>query len=222
MRAPTPVSCYPTPSPSPANEYHGPSSSSFRQSFSSQDHNPCPAERSHFLNTYLAAPTAAFQTPSQLLVPIHLHSRDIDGLNEDAFTSTLVHFAGHPSFSRSKTQNSVTEGLNQRKAYFRAVSDNVGFDITDPDTITSHDKKRCYLECLEEYVQWLHEQFRLVGQVPPPLERVSTYRGLKSRSIRTMLVHKQGVVSKLNRQKVQEVQKFMAMQEEFLQSRKGL
>lgn len=52
------------------------------------------------------------------------------------------------------------------------------------DTITSHDKKRCYLECLEEYVQWMHEQLRLVGQEPIQVERVSSYRGLKSRSIR--------------------------------------
>ena len=41
------------------------------------------------------------------------------------------------------------------------------------DTITSHDKKRSYLECLEEYVQWLHEQIRLIGYEPVPLERIS-------------------------------------------------
>lgn len=58
------------------------------------------------------------------------------------------------------------------------------FHATYSDTITSHDKKRCYLECLEEYVQWMHDQLRLVGQEPIQVERVSSYRGLKSRSIR--------------------------------------
>lgn len=52
------------------------------------------------------------------------------------------------------------------------------------DTIKSHDKKRSYLECIEQYVQWLHEQIRLVGHEPAPFERVPTYRGLNSRSMR--------------------------------------
>ena len=56
--------------------------------------------------------------------------------------------------------------------------------LSSSDTITSHDKKRSYLECLEEYVPWLHEQIHLVGQKPLPLERISTYRGLKNRSLR--------------------------------------
>lgn len=59
------------------------------------------------------------------------------------------------------------------------------------DTISSHEKKRHYLECLEQYVLYLHEQLRLVQAAPLPLERVSTYRGLSSRSIRTLLVHMQ-------------------------------
>jgi hypothetical protein len=58
----------------------------------------------------------------------------------------------------------------------------------DSDTISSHDKKRYYLECLEQYITYLHEQLRLVGHEPVALERVSTYRGLTSRSIRVFLV----------------------------------
>lgn len=95
----------------------------------------------------------------------------------------------------------------QRKAYFRRVAEAVGFPPTDPlvyfitrcilsllmiryrDTITSHDKKRSYLECLEQYVQWLHEQIRLVGREPLPLERVQQYRGPSSRSIRVRFEH---------------------------------
>src|SRR5438445_594841 len=32
------------------------------------------------------------------------------------------------------------------------------------DTISSHEKKRHYLECIEQYILYLHEQFDLVGQ----------------------------------------------------------
>lgn len=58
------------------------------------------------------------------------------------------------------------------------------FQMFRSDTISSHDKKRYYLECLEQYITYLHDQLRLVGHEPTPLERVSTYRGLTSRSIR--------------------------------------
>lgn len=57
--------------------------------------------------------------------------------------------------------------------------------------MTSHDKKRNYLECIEQYVQWLHDQIRLVGYEPVPFNRVSTEcvyepsaRGMSTRSIR--------------------------------------
>lgn len=58
------------------------------------------------------------------------------------------------------------------------------FKMFRSDTISSHDKKRYYLECLEQYITYLHDQLRLVGHEPTQLERVSTYRGLTSRSIR--------------------------------------
>ncbi|EPQ60758.1 hypothetical protein GLOTRDRAFT_124506 [Gloeophyllum trabeum ATCC 11539] len=96
----------------------------------------------------------------------------------------------------------------QRKARQRVVAENVGFVPTDPDTISSHDKKRHYLECLEQYVLYLHEQFRLLGQEPVQLERVSTYRGLSSRSIRTLLVHMQEQLRKHHDRTLEEEQIF--------------
>lgn len=65
------------------------------------------------------------------------------------------------------------------------------------DTISSHDKKRYYLECLEQYITFLHEQLRLVGHEPVALERVSTYRGLTSRSIRVFSDTLKAVVTHL-------------------------
>ncbi|EKM61183.1 uncharacterized protein PHACADRAFT_190331 [Phanerochaete carnosa HHB-10118-sp] len=73
---------------------------------------------------------------------------------------------------------------NLRKGYFRSVADNVGFQPTDPDTVTSHDKKRHYLECLEQYILWLHDQIGLAGHAPSRLERIDSYRGLNSPTIR--------------------------------------
>lgn len=51
---------------------------------------------------------------------------------------------------------------------------------------------------MEHYVLYLHEQLRLVHTPPLALERVSTYRGLSSRSIRTLLVHMQSVNKNLH------------------------
>ncbi|KAJ7487671.1 hypothetical protein B0H11DRAFT_1105014 [Mycena galericulata] len=63
-----------------------------------------------------------------------------------------------------------------------------GFVPSDPDDLSSHEKKRLYLSCLENYVQYLHQLFASINVVPHPLERVSNYR-LTSRSMRTILLH---------------------------------
>ncbi|KIL70767.1 hypothetical protein M378DRAFT_155704 [Amanita muscaria Koide BX008] len=52
------------------------------------------------------------------------------------------------------------------------------------ESISSHEKKRQYLECLEYYVMFLQQQLSLVGAEPVLLERVPQYRGLNNRSIR--------------------------------------
>lgn len=57
-------------------------------------------------------------------------------------------------------------------------------NIYTSDRMSAHEKKRYYLEALEQYVIYVHEQLRLVNTEPVPLERVSTYRGMNSRSIR--------------------------------------
>jgi len=84
------------------------------------------------------------------------------------------------------------------------------------DTISSHDKKRYYLECLEQYITFLHEQLRLVGHEPVALERVSTYRGLTSRSIRTMLVNTQNVLRKTHEETIAEEKNFLNLRDEVL------
>ena len=57
--------------------------------------------------------------------------------------------------------------------------------IPPSDGISSHEKKRHYLECLEQYVMFLHQQLLQVGLQPIPLERsISNSRGMTSKSIR--------------------------------------
>lgn len=53
---------------------------------------------------------------------------------------------------------------------------------------------------------YLHEQLRLVNTAPLDLERVSTYRGLSSRSIRTLLVHMQNTNRRLHENTLEEEQ----------------
>ncbi|KAF8807475.1 hypothetical protein BYT27DRAFT_7189545 [Phlegmacium glaucopus] len=100
-----------------------------------------------------------------------------------------------------------------RKARRRAMAKSVGFIPTDPDTISSHEKKRHYLECLEQYVMYLHQQLELVGSQPIPLERVANYRGLSSRSIRTLLVHMENTTRRLHLRTLDEEQRFIALRD---------
>lgn len=86
--------------------------------------------------------------------------------------------------------------------------------------MSAHEKKRYYLEALEQYVIYLHDQLRLVHTEPLPLQRVATYPGMSSRSIRvylffsyldpeltftqTLLVHMEDSARNLNLQVVTE------------------
>ncbi|PBK77258.1 hypothetical protein ARMSODRAFT_1012436 [Armillaria solidipes] len=100
-----------------------------------------------------------------------------------------------------------------RRARSRAMAKSVGFTPTDPDSISSHEKKRHYLECLERYVIYLHEQLNLIGTQPVALERVSNYRGLSSRSIRTLLVHMKNTTRNLNLQRMTEEYRFLSLRD---------
>jgi len=121
------------------------------------------------LQVYANVPRETFPTPSELLNKATSKQKSI----------------GASAKAGRKTEKKVE---TQRRALQRVLQESIGFSPTDPDTISSHDKKRYYLECLEQYITYLHEQLRLVGHEPVPLERVSTYRGLTSRSIRVTIV----------------------------------
>ncbi|KAH9837099.1 uncharacterized protein C8Q71DRAFT_585337 [Rhodofomes roseus] len=185
---------------------------------------PVTAEQSP-LEYYGNATQVMFPTPSELLT--ELSARDVAGTGGEPSRKASVSGPSAPqvnvpaaSVKVSKIKESVdaapvpakAQPETQRKAYFRRVAEAVGFNPTDPDSITSHDKKRSYLECLEQYVQWLHEQTRLVGREPVALERVQQYRGPSSRSIRTLLVHMQDEVRELHQQMVEDERAYMDLQ----------
>jgi hypothetical protein len=169
-----------------------PESSALREN--TYNHGTIPDQKHSVLNdepdllqVYANVPRETFPTPSELLNKATSKQKSV---------STSIK-PGRKAEKKVETQ---------RKALQRVLQESIGFSPTDPyvpsdcwqfvvthtffgsDTISSHDKKRYYLECLEQYITYLHEQLRLVGHEPVALERVSTYRGLTSRSIRVFLV----------------------------------
>ncbi|KAK7463646.1 hypothetical protein VKT23_005587 [Stygiomarasmius scandens] len=87
----------------------------------------------------------------------------------------------------------------------------------ETDSISSHEKKRQYLECLEQYVIYLHDQLNLIGVEPIALERVHEHKGLNSQSIRTLLVHMENTNRKLNATVLEEEQRFINLRDAYLQ-----
>ncbi|KAK0198407.1 hypothetical protein F5146DRAFT_89140 [Armillaria mellea] len=145
-----------------------------------------------FINFYNTNPSdlplLTFPTPSELL-------------NDQPSTVSEPHDSGSDKIDTA------------RRARSRAMAKSVGFTPTDPDSISSHEKKRHYLECLERYVIYLHEQLNLTGTQPVALERVSNYRGLSSRSIRTLLVHMKNTTRNLNLQRTTEEYRFLSLRD---------
>ncbi|KAI0788587.1 hypothetical protein C8Q75DRAFT_892590 [Abortiporus biennis] len=168
------------------------------------------------LDMYATAPQVPFPTPADLLTARHV----VPTATSPGSSSELEPESSCTKIEErraSLTQRYDRKPENQRKAQFRAVATNVGFEPTDPDTITSHDKKRHYLESLEKYVIWLHDYCQMVGVSPPSIEaeRVTTYPGLDIRSIRTLLIHKQNETREINEDIRKKEEKFMRLQADF-------
>lgn len=54
--------------------------------------------------------------------------------------------------------------------------------------LSAHQKKRSYIECLENYVQYLHQQLRLIGHEPAAPELVHPGT-LTLRSMQTVMAY---------------------------------
>ncbi|EGN92248.1 hypothetical protein SERLA73DRAFT_191362 [Serpula lacrymans var. lacrymans S7.3] len=157
-------------------------------------------------------PQVLFPTPSELLGGISSHQHtQLQQQPDDHLEHNDWPDPANAAVRRKRQgpDQSERKSESQRKTRQRAMAEELGFTATDPDTISSHDKKRHYLECLEHYVMYLHEQLRLVGTEPFAFERVSSYRGLGSRSIRTLLVHMQNNVKALHLQTLDQERVFL-------------
>ncbi|KAG6879716.1 hypothetical protein C0992_012564 [Termitomyces sp. T32_za158] len=157
-------------------------------------------------------------------------------------SAMLTELSAHPRPPSLMVQTSEPKNETARKARRRAMAQTIGFEPTDPyvlpfslnsilissssDVISSHEKKRHYLECLEYYVTYLHQQLSLVGYEPVRLERPTTStRGMSSQSIRvnnfvtfqflrivddplqTLLVHMEHLTRRLNQEMLVEEQR---------------
>ncbi|ESK87884.1 proline-rich protein [Moniliophthora roreri MCA 2997] len=135
--------------------------------------------------------TNTFPTPSELLSELN---------------STAANDAATPKSDYSG--NGVQQTFQRHPP---RLPTNHSFTLPVQDPISSHEKKRQLLECLEQYVLYLHEQLSLLGAQPASLERVSTYRGLSSRSVRTLLVHMENTNKKLNLKIMAEEERFLRL-----------
>ncbi|KAL1670629.1 hypothetical protein GGF50DRAFT_109063 [Schizophyllum commune] len=180
---------------------------SFASSGSPTSALPSPSRSMHSKSSEIYGGGRDGASPPQLL------RRESDTLSSPSSSTssspTSATFSS-PSLSMSGSAGTAAERKAQRKARRDATQAlNVGLAPSNPEALSSHEKKRYYLESLEQYVMYLHEQLKLVGTEPVPLERVSTYRGLSSRSIRTLLVHMRNGVGKLSLRTESEEQKFI-------------
>ncbi|KAF9056239.1 hypothetical protein BJ165DRAFT_1431933 [Panaeolus papilionaceus] len=126
----------------------------------------------------------------------------------------LTDMANSPdSLSSNSSGESWGSSSSANKARRRVVAESIGFDSTDPDTITSHDKKRHYLECLESYISFLNSYFESIGAPIPPLTRFEHQKELDNRSIRTLLVYMTHRAEELCLSKEREEKRWLQLKE---------
>lgn len=163
-----------------------------------------------------------FQTPSELMAQLCASddSRAGTGYSETIDTALRSTFSASPEAKDDSTTPEASETANTRpNSRVSQSSSSISILPDAPpanDHISSHEKKRHYLETLEQYVQYLRHQFQLLGATPVPLRRVDSYRGLNSRSIRTLLVHMENSNKKLAQKTVAEERRFLALRDEVL------
>ncbi|KAI0712615.1 hypothetical protein C8Q76DRAFT_694135 [Earliella scabrosa] len=128
------------------------------------------------------------------------HGCDVNPVDTNAFDVGLHGTAAQGPGRGTKRKRAPTDddGGGRRKRRLQGSSAFVGFPVTDPDHIPPHDRKRTYLESLEEYTVWLEDQIRTAGLVPVSMERISTFQELKARTVRTIIFHQEEVLRQLH------------------------
>ena len=135
LHAPVPVSNYTTLLSPSADDAAGTTHQyppSLNSATPPEDCKPVPAEQENPLDVYLDAPQVLFPTPSELLTDLNTRERGTSSDGESAAKTPSKEDTNSALGKRKREVVEKPENLNQRKAYFKAVSDNVGFTITDP------------------------------------------------------------------------------------------
>ncbi len=129
-----------------------------------------------------STPTQTFPTPSELLIEL-AGNKLVDPTTR--YSNRNVNDLPRRARRRPVNRNlGFISGDSSVFSFCRMTALNNNNIVFCRETISSHEKKRHYLECLEHYVLYLHQQLKLVGAEPVPLERVQQYRGLSNRSMR--------------------------------------
>ncbi|KAF9650487.1 hypothetical protein BDM02DRAFT_3127646 [Thelephora ganbajun] len=89
---------------------------------------------------------------------------------------------------------------DRRRSKLLEIASVLPFRATDPDEMSSHDKRRSYVGTLEEYVVWLEKEMKFFGNDPIAMKKVAKHKGMTCRSLRTMLAHFQDEAHKLHEQ----------------------
>ncbi|KAJ6519895.1 hypothetical protein C8R45DRAFT_39848 [Mycena sanguinolenta] len=153
---------------------------------------PCEAQSTDFLNAPECLPeffTPEFFTDAEYCKEIFVP--------ELSPTATNTVDAVDPPDCAAALQRAATAVKKVRRRTVRNIkpSDRVsmliasGFPRSNSEGLSMHEKKRLYVECLEQYIESLHQHCANLGVEPVPLERVSAYRGLTTHSMRTILIH---------------------------------
>ncbi|KAH7869973.1 uncharacterized protein C8R40DRAFT_1176084 [Lentinula edodes] len=120
-----------------------------------------------------------------------------------------------PTLALSDESDPVgNSGPNDSSNFCRDNLSNPALSIEPPvsQAITRHETNKHYLESLEQYILFLHAQMSYIGAQPVPIDRFSTNIGLRTRSIRTLLVYMENVMAEVSNQVQTQEQRFRALQ----------
>ncbi|KAJ3905668.1 hypothetical protein F5879DRAFT_988108 [Lentinula edodes] len=120
-----------------------------------------------------------------------------------------------PTLALSNESDPVgNSGPNDSSNFCRDNLSNPALSIEPPvsQAITRHETNKHYLESLEQYILFLHAQMSYIGAQPVPIDRFSTNIGLRTRSIRTLLVYMENVMAEVSNQVQTQEQRFRALQ----------
>ncbi|TFY83602.1 hypothetical protein EWM64_g428 [Hericium alpestre] len=119
------------------------------------------------------------ETPS-LLPPVHEYSAHLDSLTSRSIPAQLAHT--HP-YARLVSKK---DGSKRRKIWNHALEKSI-FTSQEISSMGAPRRRTIYIASLEAHVDQLHAQLLDLGLYPVPFERLEIYRGLNSKTAKSMV-----------------------------------